>query len=133
MSALLLDTGPVVASLDRSDPHHEWVMQRFSAIQGRVITTGAVITEAAFFLQDVRDGTPNLIALVEALRLEIWDCFGIEALRSAERLMARYGDAPMDFADATLVLAAHHYPIGNTATLHHPRFPPFHYPRNNPF
>src|ERR1700760_4915498 len=117
MSAVLLDTGPVVASLDRSDPRHQWVMQRFSAIQGRVTTTSAVITEAAFFLQDVRDGTPNLIALVEALRLEIWDCFGIDAMRSAERLMARYRDAPVDFADATLVLAAGHYATGNIATL----------------
>jgi uncharacterized protein len=133
MSPLLLDTGPVVASLDRSDPHHQWVMQRFSAIQGRVITTGAVITEAAFFLQDVRGGTPNLVALVEALRLEIWDCFGIEALRSAERLMARYRDAPMDFADATLVLAAEHYAIGNIATLDQRGFRTFRYGRNNRF
>src|SRR5260370_41455698 len=105
-------------------------MQRLGAIQGRVITTGAVITEAAFFLQDVRYGTPNLIALVEALRLEIWDCSGIEALRSAERLIARYGDAPMDFADATLVLAAEHYSIGNIATLDQRGFRTFRYGRN---
>jgi uncharacterized protein len=128
-----MDTGPLVACLDRSDPYHDWVMQRFSFIQGRVLSTGAVITEAAFFLQDVRDGTRSLIALIEALRLEIWDCFTIRALRSAEGLMAKYSDAPMDFPDATLVLAAEHYGVGNIATLDQRGFRTFRYGRNKPF
>lgn len=133
MSVLLLDTGPLIASLDRSDSYHDWVMRRFSSIQGRVVTTGAVITEAAFFLQDVRDGTRNLIALIEALRLEVWDGFNIQALRSAERLMAKYGDVPMDFPDATLVLAAESFGIGNIATLDQRGFRTFRYARNKSF
>jgi uncharacterized protein len=133
MRPLLLDTGPVVASLDRSDPQHEWVTQRFTSIRGRVVTTGAIIIEATFFLQDVKDGIRNLIALVEALSLEIWDCFSIEALRSGQRLMATYADAPMDFADATLVLAAEHYGIGDIATLDQRGFRTFRYGRNKPF
>jgi uncharacterized protein len=80
MSALLLDTGPLVASLDRSDPHHEWVMQRFASIQGHVVTTGAIITEAAYFLQDVEDGIRRLVDLIDTLKVETWDCFAIPVL-----------------------------------------------------
>ena len=133
MSPLLLDTGPIVASLDHSDPYHQWVMQRFSAIHGRPLTTGAVITEAMFFLQDIRDGSRNLVTLVEALRLEIWDCFSTSTLRSAERLMATYDDAPMDFADATLVLAAEHYSVRDIVTLDERGFRTFRYGRNKSF
>jgi uncharacterized protein len=133
MKPLLLDTGPVVASLDRSDPQHEWIMWRFTSIRGRVVTTGAIITEAAFFLQDIRDGIRNLIALVEALGIEIWDCFATETLHSAERLMAIYADTPMDFADATLVLAAEHYGVGDIATLDQRGFRTFRYGRNKSF
>jgi len=133
MRPLLLDTGPIVASLDRSDPYHLWVMQRFSSIHGRVLTTGAVITEAMFFLQDIRDGTQNLVTLVEALRLEIWDCFSTDTLRSAERLLATYDDAPMDFADATLVLAAEHYRVCDIVTLDERGFRTFRYGRNKSF
>jgi predicted nucleic acid-binding protein len=133
MRPLLLDTGPVVASLDRSDSQHEWIMQRFTSIRGRVVTTGAIITEAACFLQDTRDGIRNLIALVEALRIEIWDCFAIDALHSAQRLMAIYADTPMDFADATLVLAAEHYGVGEIATLDQRGFRTFRYGRNKSF
>lgn len=133
MRPLLLDTGPVVASLDRSDPQHEWVIQRFGSIRGRVVTTGAIITEAAFFLQDVKDGIRNLVALIDALSLEIWDCFSLEALRSGQRLMATYADVPMDFADATLVLAAEHYRTSEIVTLDQRGFRTFRYGRNKPF
>lgn len=133
MSALLLDTGPIVASLDRSDPHHEWVMQRFASIRGQVLTTGAVVTEAAFFLQDTTGGIRRLVDLIDTLRVDIWDCFGITVLRAAERLMAGYADTPMDFADATLVLAAEHYGVGEIATLDQRGFRTFRYGRNKSF
>jgi predicted nucleic acid-binding protein len=131
--ALLLDTGPLVASLDRGDPHHPWVVQRFASLQGRVLTTGAVITEAAFFLQDVRSGVRNLVALLDALRVEIWDCFNLAQLHSAEKLMADYADTPMDFADASLVLAAEHYGVGDIVTLDERGFRTFRYHRKKQF
>jgi|GEM_PF-2180556 len=42
----LLDTGPVVAYLDASDPGHEWTCSRWADLRGRFVTTGAVLTEA---------------------------------------------------------------------------------------
>lgn len=133
MSAVLLDTGPIVASLDRSDPHHEWVMQRFSSIRGHVLTTGAIVTEASFFLQDATGGIERLVDLIDRLRVEIWDCFSLQILRSAEKLVTAYADTPMDFADATLVLAAEHYGIGEIATLDQRGFRTFRYGRNKSF
>jgi uncharacterized protein len=133
MSAVLLDTGPIVASLDRSDPHHEWVMQRFSSVRGRVLTTGAIVTESSFFLQDATGGVDRLVDLIDRLRVEIWDCFSLEILRSAEKLVTAYADTPMDFADATLVLAAERYGIGEIATLDQRGFRSFRYGRNKSF
>jgi len=133
MSAVLLDTGPIVASLDRSDPHHEWVTQRFASIRGRLLTTGAVVTEAAFFLQDIRGGMERLVDLIDTLSVETWNCFDLGGLRAAERLMAGFADTPMDFADATLVLAAEHYGIGDIATLDQRGFRTFRYGRNKSF
>ena len=133
MSALLLDTGPIVASLDRSDPHHRLVMQRFSLIRGHVLTTGAVVTEAACFLQETTGGIERLVDLIDRLRVEIWDSFSLEVLRSAEKLVTAYADTPMHFADATLVLAAEHYGIGEIATLDQRGFRTFRYDRNKSF
>lgn len=133
MSAVLLDTGPIVASLDRGDPHHDWVMQRFASVRGCVLTTGAIVTEAAFFLQDAKGGIKGLVDLIDVLRAEIWNCFGLAQLHSAEKLMTEYADTPMDFADATLVLAAEHYGIGQIATLDQRGFRTFRYGRNKSF
>ena len=133
MSAVLLDTGPVVASLDRRDPQHQWVMQRFASVTGRVLTTGAVITEATFFLQDIRGGIRHLTGLIEALQIEIWDCFRLDRLHAAEKLMSNYADTPMDFADATLVLAAENFGFARIATLDERGFRVFRYNRNKRF
>jgi uncharacterized protein len=133
MSALLLDTGPLVACLDRADPHHKWVMHRFGSIQGHVVTTGAIITESAYFLQDVEDGIRRLADLMDILTVETWDCFAIPVLRSAHKLMAGYADTPMDFGDATLVLAAESFGIRDIATLDERRFRTFRFSRNRSF
>lgn len=56
MKPLLLDTGPLVALLDRNDSYHGWIAPRFGSLTGPLVTSGAVVTEATFFLQDVKDG-----------------------------------------------------------------------------
>jgi predicted nucleic acid-binding protein len=133
MNAILLDAGPVIASLDRSDSHHQKVMERFGNIRGRMISTGAVISEAAFFLHDVEDGIQRLVDFFENADVEVWDAFTIGRLRAAEKLMTAYADTPMDFADATLVLAAEHFGTGNVVTLDERGFRTYRYGRNKAF
>jgi uncharacterized protein len=107
MTLCLLDTGPLVALLDRSEPDHDRVQSFMSRLRGaRLITTGAVITEAFYFLSDVRDGPANLACFLDASATEVRDAFNPEALAAAVRLMSKYADVPMDFPDATLVWIA---------------------------
>ncbi len=46
MRTWLLDTGPLVAYLDRADPMHDRTAAAVDDFAGQLGTTGAVITEA---------------------------------------------------------------------------------------
>jgi len=50
-------------------------------------------------------------------QVDIRDCFGPTQLHAAARLMQKYNDIPMDFADATLVLLADETGMGDILTL----------------
>ncbi|PYK07854.1 MAG: hypothetical protein DME61_11725 [Verrucomicrobia bacterium] len=90
---VLLDTGPLVALLDRSEPDHDQVQSFMARLGGsRLVTTGAVITEAFYFLSDVRDGPANLAAFLDASATDVRDAFSAEALASAVGLMKKYAD-----------------------------------------
>lgn len=117
MKTFLLDAGPLIAFLDAADSRHEWVGLRWRKMYGRVITTGAVITEVMFFMEGVRDGPARLVEFLEAGRVEIFDCFTPARLFQAEKLMTRYLKVPMDFADATLIGAAEYYDTAEIVTL----------------
>lgn len=123
----------MVALLDRKDPYHEWIVPRFNRIQGRLITTGAVVTEATFFLQDVKEGISRLFELLANPRVEVRDTFQPRQLRSAAALMERYADTPMDFADATLVVLAEELETDRILTLDERGFRAYRHRRNRPF
>lgn len=99
----LLDTGPLVAFVDRGDPAHAEVVPVMEGARGLLITTCAVVTEAMHFLARVRAGPEALGLLLAAsgVRTE-----HVSDLAAATDLMRRYADTPMDFADATLLLTA---------------------------
>jgi predicted nucleic acid-binding protein len=50
MRDLLLDTGFLVALLDRSDHRHSRCSSCFAEIEGRLLTTEPVLTEAVYLL-----------------------------------------------------------------------------------
>jgi len=113
----LVDTGALVALLDRNDPAHPMVKSRWVPLIGDFITTGAVLTETLHFLQPINGGARAIAGLVEQGMILVDDAFGAGALEGAVALMERYHDTPMDFADATLVLTAERRKIADILTL----------------
>ena len=134
MDILLLDTGPLVALLDRSEPDHQQVQTFIARLSGsRLVTTAAVITEAFYFLSDVRDGPASLGSFLDASDTEVRDAFNAEALAAAVRLMSKYAGVPMDFPDATLVWIAELLDAERILTLDRRGFSSFRFRNNRRF
>ena len=134
MNICLLDTGPLVALLDRSEPDHDRVQQFMERLRGsRLVTTGAVVTEAFYFLSDVQNGPESLVSFLDASATEVRDTFGTDALAAAVRLMSKYADIPMDFPDATLVWIAESSGTDKIITLDRRGFSSFRFGRNRRF
>lgn len=134
MTSCLLDTGPLVALLDGSEPDHDRVQSCIARLRGsRLATTGAVITEAFYFLSDVRDGPANLAAFLDASATDVRDAFSAEGLASAVALMNKYADVPMDFPDATLVWIAESSGTDKILTLDRRGFSSFRFGNNRRF
>jgi predicted nucleic acid-binding protein len=96
----LIDTGPLVALVDKSDPWHERCRDAFSQFRLPLVTSEAVLTEVFHFIegrkrQEAAWGLVRDIATVEPMTDA--DLLGLQ------ESMDRYHDCPMDFADATLV------------------------------
>jgi hypothetical protein len=113
----LVDTGPVVAYLDASDPAHGNVCAVMDAFSGRSVTTPAVITEAMYFVGATRGGARALAELIDRSGMTVYDVCQPSDVREAARLMERYSDTPMDFADATLLLLADVLEVVDVLTL----------------
>lgn len=102
---ILLDTGPLVALLDRGDAAHQRCVPTWEEVGSRCVTTEAVVTEATHLVS--RGGGPPGVVLEFLLAAEV-PILGldVDGHRLAARLMRQYQDIPMDYADATLVVAA---------------------------
>jgi predicted nucleic acid-binding protein len=133
MKLILLDAGPTIAWLDANDPYHSAVREKMGELTGRLVTTGAVITEVMFFLQEAREGALRLTDWLRRMRVDIVNCFDPESLQSAALLMERYADAPMDYADATLVACADELNCGDILTLDIRGFRTYRYQRHKRF
>lgn len=134
MNICLFDTGPLVALLDRSEADHERVQSFMSGLRGwRLVTTGAVITEAFYFLSDVRNGPASLASFLDASSTAVHDVFSADALAAAVRLMNDYADVPMDFPDATLVWIAEQTGTDRILTLDRLGFSSFRFGKSRRF
>jgi uncharacterized protein len=102
---ILLDTGPLVALFDPRDGDHAGARRLLEGVREPLVTTAAVLTEAFHLLDPGSQGAAALRSFLEKGGAVVW-FFDRPALRRALELMARYADHPMDFADASLVVAA---------------------------
>ncbi len=102
METLLIDTGPLVALLDRSNEYHKWATEQLSHLSGPLITCEGAISEATHLLLDSGVQPWGVLELME--REVITVRFDLESsLDRVLSLMKKYADTPMDFVDACLV------------------------------
>jgi uncharacterized protein len=105
----LLDTGPLVALLHRSDVNHHRAKRLMAVCEAPFRTCEAVLAEASHLLSKVDpSASAGVLALGRAETFEL-------ALRvdehwlPIERTMAKYRDVPASFADACLIRCAEIY------------------------
>jgi uncharacterized protein len=103
--AAIVDTGPLVAFIDRAERHHRWVAERITELDAPLLVCEPVLAEAMHLLSRLPKAQDALFGLLENGALRI--AFGIEEHVSALReLHRKYGDRPMSLADACIVRMA---------------------------
>ncbi len=117
----LIDTGPILALLDRNDPWHGLCVEAISGLRLPLMTSAAVLTEV---LHLIPDGPRTLEVAWTLIRSGAITVASItdDDLHSLHALMTRYRDRPMDFADATLVHLAHRESLTEIFTIDHDDF-----------
>jgi uncharacterized protein len=118
---ILLDTGPVVAILDKDDQYHALCLETLKRVQEPLLTTWPVITECFYLLDFSPEVQESLWLFIERGGLEI-SPLEKEQYPVCRDLMRRYKALPMDLADATLVALAEAAGISRVFTLDHKDF-----------
>ena len=105
MRPAIVDTGPLVAFLDRADRHHRWVADRLEELDPPLLVCEPVLAEAMYLLARFSRAQDALFELLEngALRIAFRIQEHVSILR---KLHHKYRDRPMSLADACIVRMA---------------------------
>ena len=115
IDAPLIDTGPIVASLDANDAYHrmcETVFDHFAF----AYTSWPVITEAVYLLGNHSLAVEKLFVMLRSGR---WRLLSLDRsdLDGIEQILAKYRDQGFQLADASLMHLANREGIDKVLTL----------------
>ena len=131
MKPVLLDTGVIVALLDRSEQYHAACVEAVADNSAPLVTCEAVIAEACYLLRQMKGANEAVLENVArgvfqiGLRLS-------EEPSSLKRILAKYRDRQIDLADACLIQMADEFETGAILTLDKD-FRVYRWGRNKPF
>ena len=113
---VLMDTGPWVALVDRSESKHKECVAWLQEFKGEIYSTEAVLTEVLYLLNfSVKAQTAAIDFVLKSVVEIIPSSF--ESLKKVKNLIKKYSDLPMDYADATIVCLAMDIGIHNVITF----------------
>jgi len=128
----ILDTGPWVALIDRSESKHTQCVQWLKDFSGRLYSTEAVLTEVLYILNfSIKAQCAALDFVLDSI-VEIVPS-NAESLKKTKNLMKKYADLPMDFADATIVCLAAETVMHNIVTFGKKDFAIYRLPKKKTF
>jgi len=128
---VLIDTGVIVALLDRSERSHTVCVDRMEGFERPLVTCEAVIAESCYLLRDLPGAPEAVLQNVERGVFQI----PFQLSRSAapvRSIMHKYRNLPVDFADACLIHLADELNTGDILTLDGD-FKLYRWRRNRPF
>lgn len=116
LQKIILDTGPLVAYINKNDRCHEWTMAQFSTMTPPLFTCEAVLSESCFLLKDYANGPSSVLDLLKRELLTISfrlkdECSIVKAL------LNKYKNVPMSLTDGCLVRMAGQISDSVTFTL----------------
>lgn len=131
MKHVLIDTGCIVALLDRSERNHEHCVNVIGELSASLVTCEAVIAESCYLLRGVAGAPEAVLQNVEQGVFAIPFPLAAHA-DEIRRLLSKYRKVPMDLADACLVALAGELRTGEILTLDGD-FSVYRWGRNKPF
>ena len=118
MARALVDTGAVVALVNRADRHHAAAVEWFQRFRGQLLTTEAVITETSYVL--AASPTHQRAALLWFERARAAGLLKVEPVAdyaALARIIAQYSSLPCDYADASLIALSERSGVAAIATV----------------
>lgn len=116
MKPVLMDTGVIVALLDRSETRHACCVSVLEGLERPLVTCEAVIAESCYLLRGLRGAAETILENVERGVFQIPFQLSRSAA-SVRSIMRKYRDLPTDFADACLIHLADELNTGDILTL----------------
>jgi predicted nucleic acid-binding protein len=119
--ALIVDTGPLVATLDATDPDHERCVELLvGSTEPRVVPV-CVLVEVECLVRPWPEAFAALLADFESGAFELVD-LPPRWLQRAGELVDRYRDLPLGLVDASVIAATEMLDEPKVATLDHRHF-----------
>lgn len=120
---ILVDTGPLVATLVPTDVDHQRCVTFFDSYRGDLLISPYVAHEVSYLVE--RDMGPKVesafirsLARGELIQMELI----LEDLHRVAELIDTYADFPLGAADASVIALAERFGLSEIATLDHRHF-----------
>ncbi|MDQ3011009.1 MAG: PIN domain-containing protein [Acidobacteriota bacterium] len=113
---VILDASALAALLRHRGEHHQWATAELRKMAAPLLTCDAVLSETHFLVRD----SPRALQSIMKMSLDgaFTVAFNFEDEKLAiSKLLEKYADVPMSFADACLVRMSELYPDSTVFTL----------------
>ena len=131
---IIVDTGFWLALADQRDRYNQRAKEALKKYDDPLITTWCVVTETCYLLLK-RKGNDAQIKFINSLERGFVGVFDLEVhhISRVSELMQKYGDLPMDLADASLVILAEEINSGRIFSVDQRDFNTYRWKQKAPF
>jgi uncharacterized protein len=113
---VLLDTGVIIALLDRSENFHSACAKAVQELQAPLMTCEAVIAESCYLLRHLPGAAEAIVENVAAGVFQVPFQLSQEAA-GEKQILRKYRDRKIDLADACLIRLADEFEAADILTL----------------